>query len=151
MLERRLCWPRHKLVARQVIPLTWPFYKTQTVFLWGADSFIALLVQERGWEQCRLPATHCNAARKTLDAPRVHTCLRFLLHPVPRFALGLCTYFRSTSKPLRGQPKPCSIISFAGLDSAPSASASPWTGRWTTLKVKGKATIQGPSAALLDS
>lgn len=137
-----------------------PSHPAYVAFLRNADCFplgsrlfcfIALLVQQWGWERCRLPAARCNAARKTLGAPHVHTCLSFLLHSAPRFALGLCRYFRSASKPLRGQPKPRSIISLAGLDSAPSAPASPWTGRWTTPKVKGKATIQGPSAALLDS
>lgn len=120
MLERRLLWPRRKLFARQVILLTWPLYETQTVFLWVADSSLLLLTRyssrDGSGAVCQplaamlpgkpwTPHSFTPAYVTFSSGPKI--CTRAL----QIFLFCFCAHI---SKPLRGQPKPRSIISWLG-------------------------------------
>lgn len=111
-------------------------------------------MQQQGQEQCCLPATRCDVARKTLDTPCILTCLGYLFIFIlnPRFTLRLCGYFSSDSvltlQCLAWATKALQHHQPAGPDSAPWVPASPWAGLW---RVRGKPSLQSPLAPLLHS
>lgn len=104
-------------------------------------------MQQQGQEQCCLPATRCDTARKTLDTLCIHTCLGY-------FFIWLCRYFCSASvltlqSPCMGNQSPAaSSASWARLCSLGPGFPMGWD-----LEGEGKAippTSFGSTLAQLD-
>lgn len=121
MLERRLLWPRCKLVAHQVIPLMWPLYEMQTVFLWEAVSSLLLLTRCSSKDRAVQSASHLPLRCQENPGHPMRSHLPRLLFPLaPRFALGLRKYFCSAS--VLPFQSPCVVRQ------NPAASPAGWAG-----------------------